>query len=128
MNTSQEQNQEEITVRQHNQYEHDYEIIKDKEDFKKRIKHKYKVAWKTEKGKLALQSYILVGEDNFDKTKFIYYTLENGKPIVEKRKGQDIAKKFKNQYDEIFKPGVLVFVGLITPNEKVLELIEESLK
>jgi len=93
----------------HREYDKEYEIIENVEQFEKMISHKYKVAWLNAKGKLCLRSYILLGHDRDDKEKYVSIPVING---IAQPKSEWSSDNIKH-YSEIFNDLNLIFAGYL---------------
>jgi hypothetical protein len=94
----------------YNEYENQFEIIDNKEDFLKYIGRKFKLAWINERDKLCLKSFIFVGQDNENKEQFVAVKVIKG--ISQPKTKEDIHK-----YSEFFMKEKLVFVGFVEKDE-----------
>ena len=104
--------------KQHKNYENKYELIKDKDEFKKHFSKKFKIAWLNEKGKLCLKSYILLGQDRDDEDRFVFIDVIGGKAQEE--------KMFKS-YEEVFNQKCLVFLGYLE-TEEIEKILDDKIR
>jgi hypothetical protein len=107
-----------IKRKPHKEYEDDYVIIENKEQFANFITHKYKIAWLNEKGKLCLKSYILHSISKTDKDSFVSLDVIKGD-------AQDLSSNIEdntNHSDKIFDKKNLVWAGYMKPDEILTNL------
>lgn len=103
---------DEDIVKPYRGYEHEYEIVSNKEDLKKYVGRKLKRAWYNDKKKKCLKSYIYWGDDS-----------DGNIILIEVVRGT--AKEFSEKEiihpDEFFKQS-LIFLGYIDDKRIMDEL------
>lgn len=111
--------QEQTSIKSYKGYENRYVIIQDSTEFQTYQKKKIKKAWLNEKGKLCLKSFIFLGQDKSDETKY-NYTDVIGKDAKKKEDYENNSFPSES-YEDLFKNN-LVFVGFLD-NDKVVDEI-----
>lgn len=104
----------------HREYEKDFEIIENKEQFdEKIISHKYKIAWLNDRGRLCLRSFILLGHDRENRENYVSID------VIKGIKNDEI--KIIKHYSEIFNDNNLVFAGYL-PDDVIISKLNHKKK